>query len=75
MADLKESLDKLDAFVGKEDMDRYTEVCRKMDAMLGNWRQQAARAAREHAPYGEWCRDPTICADKGYCPRDPTCGD
>ena len=27
------------------------------------------------SPYGEMCRDPTICAGKGYCPRDPTCGD
>ncbi len=26
-------------------------------------------------PYGEWCRDPRICEGKGYCPRDPTCGD
>jgi len=30
---------------------------------------------RKHAPYGEWCRDPNLCVDKGYCPRDPTCGD
>lgn len=27
------------------------------------------------APYGEWCRSPELCAGKGYCPRDPTCGD
>lgn len=25
--------------------------------------------------YGEWCRDPSLCTHKGYCPRDPTCGD
>ena len=25
--------------------------------------------------YGEWCRDPTLCSGKGYCPRDPTCAD
>lgn len=25
--------------------------------------------------YGEWCRDPELCAGKGYCPRDPTCAD
>jgi hypothetical protein len=31
--------------------------------------------SRKSAPYGEWCHDPTICAGKGYCPRDPTCGD
>jgi hypothetical protein len=27
------------------------------------------------SPYGEWCRDPDACAGKGYCPRDPNCGD
>ena len=27
------------------------------------------------SPYGKWCRDPNLCAGKGYCPRDPTCGD
>lgn len=26
-------------------------------------------------PYGEWCRDPAICAGKGYCPKDPSCAD
>jgi hypothetical protein len=26
-------------------------------------------------PYGEWCRKPEACRDKGYCPLDPTCGD
>jgi hypothetical protein len=25
--------------------------------------------------YGEWCRNPALCAGKGYCPRDPSCGD
>ena len=25
--------------------------------------------------YGEWCRDPNLCAGKGYCPRDPNCAD
>lgn len=25
--------------------------------------------------YKEWCRDPELCRGKGYCPRDPTCGD
>lgn len=25
--------------------------------------------------YGEMCRDPNLCSGKGYCPRDPTCGD
>lgn len=23
--------------------------------------------------YREWCRDPTMCAHRGYCPRDPAC--
>lgn len=31
--------------------------------------------SRKDAPYGEWCRDPKLCAGKGYCPRDPNCGD
>ena len=31
--------------------------------------------SRPKGVYGEWCRDPAICAGKGYCPRDPTCGD
>jgi hypothetical protein len=25
--------------------------------------------------YREWCRDPTMCQDKGRCPKDPTCAD
>lgn len=25
--------------------------------------------------YGEMCRDPKLCAGKGYCPRDPACSD
>lgn len=25
--------------------------------------------------YGEWCRDPSACKGKGYCPKDPTCAD
>jgi hypothetical protein len=25
--------------------------------------------------YREWCRDPTLCQDKGTCPKDPTCAD
>ena len=33
------------------------------------------KAARAHAPYGDWCRDPDACRGKGYCPLDPTCGD
>lgn len=36
---------------------------------------ERAKRARANAPYGEMCRDPKICAGKGYCPRDPTCGD
>lgn len=30
---------------------------------------------RKSAPYGEMCRNPDLCVGKGYCPRDPTCGD
>lgn len=35
----------------------------------------AEREAAAKGVYREWCRDPSLCADKGYCPRDPTCGD
>lgn len=37
--------------------------------------RQRKRRLRAKAPYGEWCRDPNLCAGKGYCPRDPNCGD
>ena len=30
---------------------------------------------RENSPYGEMCRKPDACRNKGYCPLDPTCGD
>jgi hypothetical protein len=30
---------------------------------------------RDHRPYGFMCRDPDLCFGKGYCPRDPNCGD
>lgn len=39
-----------------------------------NARLRRARLKRT-APYGYMCRDPELCAGKGYCPRDPTCGD
>lgn len=29
----------------------------------------------DEPPYGEMCRYPNLCEGKGYCPRDPTCGD
>lgn len=25
--------------------------------------------------YKEWCRDPSLCDGKGYCPRNPSCAD
>ena len=25
--------------------------------------------------YGEMCMNPSLCAGKGYCPRDPNCAD
>ena len=30
---------------------------------------------RKALPYDEWCRAPIECIHRGYCPRDPTCGD
>lgn len=38
-------------------------------------RERYLRRLRAKAPYGPMCRDPELCAGKGYCPRDPTCGD
>jgi hypothetical protein len=35
----------------------------------------AARYSVESRPYGHMCMSPELCAGKGYCPRDPTCGD
>lgn len=26
-------------------------------------------------PYGPMCQNPSLCTGKGWCPRDPTCGD
>lgn len=31
--------------------------------------------AKQSSPYGSMCVDPELCKGKGYCPRDPTCGD
>jgi len=41
---------------------------KRMDALL-------RVGTKRSSPYGEMCRDPDACAGKGYCPRDPTCGD
>ena len=38
-------------------------------------RKRELAVLRRHLPYGEMCRSPELCAGKGYCPRDPTCGD
>lgn len=29
---------------------------------------------KANAPY-PWCLHPEICVGKGYCPRDPNCGE
>lgn len=47
---------------------------------IRRWHDEAAalkQLLKKAAPYREWCRerDPTVCVTKGYCPRDPTCGD
>jgi chromosome segregation ATPase len=34
-----------------------------------------AQHALASGAYKEWCRDPTLCQDKGTCPLDPTCAD
>ena len=30
---------------------------------------------KDERAYGEWCRKPTACKGKGYCPLDPACCD
>lgn len=32
-------------------------------------------AAKPVGHYGEMCMNPSLCAGKGYCPRDPNCAD
>jgi hypothetical protein len=36
---------------------------------------EQAQHALAPGAYKEWCRDPTLCQDKGTCPKDPTCAD
>lgn len=33
------------------------------------------REGTERSPYPEMCREPKLCAGKGYCPRDPACNE
>lgn len=40
-----------------------------------DWFASATFHSAPKSPYGEWCRDPELCKGKGYCPRDPNCGD
>ena len=37
-------------------------------------RADTSQTVRE-PPYGPMCRNPSLCTLKGYCPRNPTCGD
>ena len=37
-------------------------------------RADTSQTVRE-PPYGPMCQNPSLCAGKGWCPRDPTCGD
>lgn len=37
--------------------------------------EQDVYTYKEHRPYGSWCRDPVLCHGRGFCPRNPTCGD
>ena len=40
------------------------------------WRaEDEANGQPWEPPYGPMCADPELCRGKGYCPRDPTCGD
>lgn len=25
--------------------------------------------------YPDWCREPSLCAGRGFCPRDPACNE
>lgn len=58
------------------DRDGWLEDGGFFDAALDAIDWSGAPAEIKHSPpYGEWCRDPKLCAGKGYCPRDPNCGD
>lgn len=43
--------------------------------IVARLRDGRERAKAKRGVYSEWCHDPALCAGKGYCPRDPTCGD
>ena len=34
-----------------------------------------ALLAEKRTPPYPWCHEPAVCVLKGYCPRDPNCGE
>lgn len=48
--------------------EQWAEIC-ALEAQI------AAETPVSQRAYSEWCRKPSACAGKGYCPLDPTCAD
>ena len=55
--------------------DAAEERTRALMEVATRLKEGRARAKAQRGVYGEWCHDPTLCADLGYCPRNPTCAD
>ena len=56
-------------------LDVAADLCIKLGAP---WCARAIRELKESLPPRPpypWCYHPEICIKKGYCPRDPNCGE
>jgi hypothetical protein len=51
------------------------EFCRKWPGTDEACAARLELLNRKALPYNERCRSPWECVGKGYCPRDPNCGD
>ena len=72
--EFRNRLDEICAKNGRQPNDRKSPA----EILAENseaWRRILKPRWRRQPPYGEMCRDPSLCLDKSYCPRDPTCGD
>ena len=47
----------------------------KIEAFHQGWKMAQKNESLKGTAYPEFCREPTLCKGKGYCPRDPTCID
>jgi hypothetical protein len=54
---------------------QFRETEDERNERLATARKRRAAENKAKGAYSQWCRDPSLCAGKGYCPRDPTCGD